>query len=268
MIKSSKLYLSKVKHVKGWFSTHDVALFEICLRLQASKKVEGSILEIGVFEGKSAILLGTHIGKQEELILCDTFGAVTDGLNQEENLRSYPNLSLSRFLENYSRFHLTAPRVFQCRSVELPALITNSNFRFIHIDGSHLYENVKFDLDFATRLLNKDHGFIVIDDFRAQHTFGVALAVWEMISQGEYIPILMTSSKIYLIHSDSKWTVEEFLASMTGIEYLYEYFGDKKFLRLLGATDANQYGSGRMIKQFLPPILVQLIQKCMKKAVE
>jgi hypothetical protein len=258
---SAKEYLSSVRHVNGWFSIHDVAMFQSCLQLQNGLGATGNILEIGVFEGKSAILLGLFLTGEEELHLCDTFGLDTNGLNKEENLRSYPGLSKDIFLQNYLRFNLTPPRIYQCKSSDLTEKISNIEFRIIHIDGSHIYENVKFDLQLATSLLNKEAGILVVDDFRAQHTFGVALALWELVSLGEFIPIALTASKIYLVHSSSKIFTEDIVDLLGEVPYMYEYLNGRKFIRTLGMTDVMQYQEENFLKTLIPPLLLNLLTR-------
>lgn len=56
--------------VPGWFSRTDQQLFEWFL---THPHASGDLLEMGVYVGKSAILLGQHLRPGESLTVCDLF---------------------------------------------------------------------------------------------------------------------------------------------------------------------------------------------------
>ena len=56
--KEAKQYLEKNRNIEGWFSIHDVIAFSSILTIQREILTPGSLLEIGVYQGKSAILVG------------------------------------------------------------------------------------------------------------------------------------------------------------------------------------------------------------------
>lgn len=51
-------YLRALDSIDGWLYPEDVLLFQEIDALQGLSKVTGDLLEIGVYHGKSAILLG------------------------------------------------------------------------------------------------------------------------------------------------------------------------------------------------------------------
>ncbi len=191
-------YLTELDGIPGWLYPEDVRLFRQLNEWQRQDGVTGDLLEIGAYQGKSAILLGYFLHEGERLVVCDLFEktARTNPNKAEINLW-YPDLTRAQFERNYLRFHNTLPRVVACSSTRLiRAGKLSRTFRFIHIDGSHLYTVVQQDLRTARRLI-RDDGIVAIDDYRSVHTPGVAAAAWEAIARGDLIPFCLTPQKIY-----------------------------------------------------------------------
>jgi hypothetical protein len=256
-------YLKRVRGVNGWFSQTDVEVFTILLELQAKFGTKGDILEIGTFEGKSSILLGSFLDDKQRLHICDTFDIPTEGLNEIENLQSYPGLTQERFIRNYRKFHSLGPIVYKCKSTDLGSKSFGSQFRFIHIDGSHLYENVKFDISLSVELLSEPTGILVLDDYRAYHSFGVALAVWELISKGNFVPVILTQNKIYLVQANSRVFNHEVAEELRSyeIDFVIEKLFDFEFYRVVGSTNGNLYRDKSIIREFIPPILLRMLRR-------
>ena len=192
-------YLKRVDEVEGWFPAGDRVAFSIFGELQEKNDVRGHLLEIGVFFGKSAILLGFLQRPDEEFVVCDLFeDPAHDELNQREMAASYHSRSLTRtgFEENYLKFHATLPQIEQRPSGELKADALPSPMRFIHVDGSHMYDHARSDLLLSRELLG-DNGVVVIDDYRTAHTPGVAAATWQAVINEGFIPLCVTHQKMY-----------------------------------------------------------------------
>lgn len=191
-------YLRALDSIDGWLYPDDVQLFQEIDALQRLSKVNGDLLEIGVYHGKSAILLGYFPRQDERLVLCDLFqspGQTRE--NQAEKQFWYPELTRETFEGNYLRFHHRLPSIVICPSTKLIQIgrLTRT-FRFIHIDGSHLYSIVRQDICTA-KLLLKDKGIVVFDDYRSIHTPGVAAAIWQEVFSGGLIPLCLTPQKMY-----------------------------------------------------------------------
>lgn len=256
-------YLKKTKEIQGWLSFHDVTAIHMLLSLQNELMIKGDILEIGVYQGKSAILLGHFIDDDTKLYVCDVFEDVPEGLNGSEISRSYQIVSLNQFKSNFLLYHKVLPEICNGSSLELPQLLGSNTFRFIHIDGSHLYEIFSKDLAFSTEHLIHRGGVIAIDDFRASHTFGVALETWNLIHDGVYLPIISTSAKIYLCHNSFEFNLDEIeiRLSEVGIPFVRESLFGRQYVRTLGADDENQYVRFKRIKKLFPPIVIPYLQK-------
>ena len=84
--------------VPGWFTDADAALFRAVDAAQRSTGVFGDLLEIGVFQGKCAILLGYLLRPDEELVAWDLFAGEPSG--DEADAAVYRGLSQSIFEDN------------------------------------------------------------------------------------------------------------------------------------------------------------------------
>jgi hypothetical protein len=175
----------------------DVLLFEFILGCQLRDGIPGDVLEIGAYEGKSAILLGYGLRDQDALVVCDLFGLdPTDFEVPTEGMKDYTGLTVDRFYQNYDQFHPRRPQVEVCPSWQLSERIEGRRFRFIHIDGGHAYECVQADIRIAIDHAGED-AVIVLDDYRSPHTPGVAAAVWEATVGGLLYPFGITATKLY-----------------------------------------------------------------------
>lgn len=175
----------------------DFLIFDRILQTQNADNVRGDLLEIGALFGKSAIVLGRHAKPSEKVIVCDIFDAA-DGNpdNIEENSQSYSGLNRAKFEKNYSRWVDQSPEVIAGLSQHIVNRIESQSLRFAHIDGSHLYDVVRTDIANVRNLMNQD-GVVVMDDFRALHTPGVAAAVWDAVSNQGLTPICISEQKFY-----------------------------------------------------------------------
>jgi Methyltransferase domain len=192
-------YLTRSNEVEGWFPEGDRIAFSVFGRLQADNAIRGHLMEIGAFFGKSAIALGYMKRPDETLVVCDLFeDPAEDALNQRENTVSYHSRSLTRagFEENYLRFHPALPQIEQRPSNELDPATLPTPMRFVHIDGSHVYEHVWADLLLSREVLG-DNGIVVIDDYRTAHTPGVAAATWRAVINEGFRPLCVTNQKMY-----------------------------------------------------------------------
>ncbi|MFC6884338.1 MULTISPECIES: class I SAM-dependent methyltransferase [Actinomadura] len=186
-----------IDEVPGWFPRVDQRLFGWLLDRQEELDVRGDLLEMGCYLGKSAVLIGRYLRGDETFTVCDLFDSpAPDGANQAEMSTSYGNLTRAAFERNYRAFHERLPTIVQAPTSEVPARVENGSCRFVHIDASHLYEHVVGDISAARAALRED-GVVVCDDYRSEHTPGVAAAVWAAVESGELRPICVTTQKLY-----------------------------------------------------------------------
>ena len=193
----------------GWFYAKDQALFTWLLDRQERRESPGDLLELGCYLGKSAILIGGHVRPGETFTVCDLFGSEpSDAANQTENTWSYATLTRRAFEGNYLAFHGELPTIVQAATDRIGHHVAPGSCRFAHIDASHLWEHVKGDLE-AARLLLRPDGLVVCDDYRSEHTPGVAAAVWTAVANGGLRPICITGNKFYGTWGDPRPVQEE-----------------------------------------------------------
>lgn len=205
---------AELDDVPGWFPPLDQLLFTWFLERQEKGGLRGDLVELGVYMGRSAILLGRHRQDGEEFTVCDLFGGeAPDGPNQAETAKSYSSLTRQAFERNYLSFHDTLPRVLEAPSSVISAEVNPGTCRFVHIDASHLYEHVRDDIGAARDLLLPE-GVVVLDDFRSEHTPGVSVATWEAVLNRGLRPICLSTQKLYGTWGDPEPVQEELLVML------------------------------------------------------
>jgi hypothetical protein len=189
--------------IKGWFYASDRRMFAWLLARQDELGETGNLIELGCYLGKSAVLIGGHVRPDETFTVLDLFESdAPDEENAGEMQRSYSTLTQAAFESNYLRFHPELPTVVKAPSSAIVEHVPDASCRFIHVDASHLYEHVAIDIDSARKLLKPD-GVVVFDDYRGEHTPGVACAVWEAVLSKGMQPICVTESKLYATWGDA-----------------------------------------------------------------
>lgn len=187
-------YIFAGRHtVAGWFAQKDAQIFDAIDVAQQNAGISGDLLEIGCYQGCSAIMLGYMRRDHERMVICDLFDGPTASAEDEaERSRYYdPNFARHTFEANYLRFHTELPEIFAEPSTHLVYAHLGRTFRFIHIDGSHAYEHVRNDLLLAKELLIPG-GVVVFDDLLSPHTPGVTAAVWEGVANDQLVPMYQT----------------------------------------------------------------------------
>jgi Methyltransferase domain len=192
--------ITSYSDIDGWFVWDDRTLFDALLAAQTEP---GDLVELGAYLGRSAVIIGDHWRDGERFVVIDLFGAeVDDVMNQRENQGSYPTLTRTNFEANYLALHDRLPEVVQGLSTEVVEHVPPGSARFIHVDASHLYDQVAKDIVAIRGLLRPD-GVVVFDDFRAMHTPGVAAAVWGAVVTQGLVPFALTERKLYATWGDS-----------------------------------------------------------------
>jgi hypothetical protein len=230
-------WFDAVKEISGWFYREDAKLFAGIQEIQADSGISGDLLEIGVYHGKSAAFLGFLRRPGERFIVCDLFGSPAGTPeNQAEKDAWYPDLTREAFERTYQRFHRDLPDILACASNRMPRSGKLArNFRFVHIDGSHLYRMVRQDIHRSSELL-KAGGVMAIDDYRSAHTPGVAAAAWEAVFERRLAPICVTPQKMYVTagaHSRFPWLkrLMEWAEAQQDLKMAVESIRSRRMLR-------------------------------------
>ncbi|MGV9292259.1 class I SAM-dependent methyltransferase [Streptomyces sp. NPDC003719] len=205
---------AELNDVPGWFWPLDQVLFSWFLERQEAAGTRGDLLELGAYLGRSAILLGHRLRDGEKLTVCDLFEAdAPDEANRAESAKSYATLTRQAFERNYLSFHDTLPEIVQAPSSAITGKVPPATCRFAHIDASHLYEHVHGDIG-AVRDLLLPEGIVVLDDYRSEHTPGVAVATWEAVLNRGLRPVCLSTQKLYGTWGDPEPMQEQLLAAL------------------------------------------------------
>lgn len=195
---SRPIDLERLREVPGWFAALDQALFGWCLDWQSSQGISGDLVELGVYQGKSAILLGSYLRDEETLVACDLFGRPASDTDIGPGASQFYRDRLCRqdFETNYRRFFDALPHIVEGPSSTILSHVERGSSRFVHIDAAHRFSNVLQDVASARTMLCED-GIVVLDDYRTAHTPGVAAAVWESVLHGHLVPLCASEAKFY-----------------------------------------------------------------------
>ena len=133
-------------------------------------------LEIGSFEGRSAVFMG-EMNNVEEITCVDTF----EGNDEHKDINFdivYKNFSenLKKLNKSYNLIQDTSHNFFKKN---------NKTFNVIYIDGSHFYDDVKKDFINSMNCLDEE-GIMIFDDFfwfyykkKEQNPIGAILECYE-----------------------------------------------------------------------------------------
>jgi hypothetical protein len=164
---------------------------------QGAAGITGSIMEIGVFYGRSFALMAKFLDPSKEVaIACDLFDI--DGITNDDSLQ----LRSFKSLLKHERIHESSVRIIKGDSSKLkPKELLNmaGPIRFLSIDGSHEEHHVSGDAELALRILSGD-GFIFFDDFFNHQYPGVTMAIMRILEtwKSEVAPFLITKNKLFV----------------------------------------------------------------------
>jgi glycosyltransferase involved in cell wall biosynthesis/predicted O-methyltransferase YrrM len=190
MILTSAL-LNKVKQIEGWLDDQEADLLmstaiKACIDLPASQ----AIVEIGSYQGKSTVLLGTVVKNyfpQGRVYAIDPHEGVVGAADQ--GLQSTPP-TLVRFRQNIEAAGLSA--VVETIKEFSFNVQWNKPISLLFIDGLHDYPNVARDFWHFVDWV-KQGGYIAFHDY-ADYYPGVQAFVNEILAGGAYRKVQLANS--------------------------------------------------------------------------
>jgi hypothetical protein len=242
---------SDVAEIVGAFWAPDLELFR--LLLDATWHLGGDLAELGVLYGRSAVLIGDYLQPGETFTVVDLFGtAASDAANDKETGQWYPGLTQAAFEHNYLTLHQRLPKIVVGHSGEIANHAAHGAHRFVHIDASHLYEHVAADLR-AAKLLLKPPGIVVLDDFRAEHTPGVAAAGWQAVTETGLSVFALSPQKLYATWGDPQPWRDTVRMWVNGSGYRYESqtINGQEIIRVQG----TKIGGPHPVKRYVPEVM-------------
>jgi hypothetical protein len=180
--------------LEGWFFSPDqLAFFELCA-LQDRAQISGDLCEVGVFKGKSLVLLSLLKRDTERLLGFDLF--VEDHLEAtKQNLLAFnaeKNVDLYQGLTSDISLDILDERI-------------NNPLRFLHIDAGHEYHEVLEQLAIFTPYLD-DHAIIAMDDYQDREFPGIEAAVLDFAEQDRprrFVPFFAGGNKMFLCNTST-----------------------------------------------------------------
>lgn len=157
--------MTEYQFTQDWFKWAPEVWTQLIPMLPERKQSGRDFLEIGSFEGRSAVWIMEHMMQEDDYLTCvDTWeggeehgdqnmSAVWDRFchNVEVARERFPNRHYTA-VQNYSHIHLAK------------AISEDAQYDFIYIDGSHKAPDVLTDACMAWPLL-KPKGLMVFDDY-------------------------------------------------------------------------------------------------------
>ena len=191
------LLFEKLPKVKGYLDTLDAYIFSGLSNVHATNQSPGSVVEIGVFFGRSLFFL-KELYPNNDILGIDLYdiGASNEHKAQIEQILEYNQ----RF-----GFGIDQDSLLPADSTQLSAEDIKSRIgevKLFHIDGGHELNHVINDADLAVDVLSND-GVIVFDD-----SFNPA---WPDVTSGivhflnkrpEFQTICISDKKLYVCKSD------------------------------------------------------------------
>ncbi len=176
--------------IDGWLFKADTLCLWYIDAVQKAHDVRGDSCEIGVYHGKSLLLMA-NLRRLDETIYGFDFFAEGNEPIVREVLKSYAFFTDRVTLVAGNTQDLEAEDLKQSISVPL---------RLLHIDGGHTYSECMHDL-LTFRLFLGQDGVIAVDDYFDREYPGVSSAVTAYCCSREgraFRPFLMGQNKIYL----------------------------------------------------------------------
>jgi len=268
----------KLEDVRGWLAPADQMLFAWLLDRQNRVEQPGDLVELGVYQGRSAIHIASFRKPDEQMVVCDLFDfARTESSILPGARREYATLTQQTFERNFLAFHDELPAIVRGLSETIVDHVAAGSCRFVHVDASHMYEHVRRDMLSARSLLRPD-GIVVFDDYRTEHCPGTAAAVWEAMATDGLKAVCVSANKFYGTWGDPKAVQDELIEYVpTSADYrcdIQQVMGQRlirvarippKSARAVlakgGSIDARRRRWRAVAVAVLPPFVVSAVRK-------
>lgn len=190
--------------IDGWFFPLDHFAFIESYNLHCARSVAGSIVEVGVWHGKSLTLLSLLRNSSEEIFGFDLY---------KDNHEEITSQNVSQFGDDED-ISLVRGLTSDLTDSQLESLLTRP-IRFLHIDAGHEYHEVLEQLYIFSPFLC-DEAIIAMDDFQDREFPGVSAAVLdfaEVDRPRRFVPFMAGGNKMYLCSPSQAAKNQEFFVS-------------------------------------------------------
>jgi len=188
-----KSFKETYKEIREFTRLDEFKLFELWKLVEQVKKIEGDVIEIGVWRGGSGCLIGRKCQLEKipaTVYFCDTFEGVVKAGDKDDFYVGNEHADTSiEIVENVIK-KISLDNVKILKGVfpdDTGKTLTNSHFRFCHIDVD-TYQSGKDILDWIWDKISI-HGMIIWDDYGDFVSGGITKLVEEVMTKKDRIII-------------------------------------------------------------------------------
>ncbi len=187
-------YIRAMGQIDGWLSQAEARCFVALDAAQKAMDIRGDLVEIGVWQGRGAILFH-HLLRADECVHAVDIFDLRD--------RDHPYFNDPVILRaNVERFGC-GPRLKTVRmdtsreGHRLLEIVPPESVRIAHIDGGHDYEVVRRDIEVTRRMIGPGAALVFDDFFNRRHP-GTTQAIMEfLLSTPRIAPFMITGKKLW-----------------------------------------------------------------------
>jgi hypothetical protein len=216
----------RMKSVKGYLDPVDALMISTILAAQSKAKLSGSVAEIGVYFGRSFLLMAGLLQPGERAFAADLFDIGQHPSHESRQLRS--------FLASGKKLGIAIDRnlVHAGSSRELSGHDITSKagtVRFFNIDGGHLLDDIECDAALAKQTI-ADYGVLCFDDFCNPEWPEVSLGVFDFLrANPQFAPFALSQKKIFICKNGY-------------VEHYKSVIGDAPVLRKISRLEVDLLG--------------------------
>lgn len=216
--------------IGGWLSSDEATIFCVVDEMQKMQGVEGWLAELGVWQGRGALLMHFLRRPGEALYAIDIF----DLRNEAHSHFNDPEIFLGNCRRLGADKDTTMVKVDTAATPEvLNTALPPGGCRLFHIDGGHEYASVKHDMLFAASVLS-DGGVLSCDDVFSNKFPGVTQALIEMLLKNPQLaPFAISQKKVWITtRSHAKIYNAHLAKRFEGVKFRQSKFMDSSTLIL------------------------------------
>lgn len=190
-------YKQDFSDVGGFFMPLAMATWDFLFSAQEALNIEGGMLEIGVFQGKSGLLSCLYMSPEEPAFFLD--------------LHEVPQARERLATAKPDNIHfLKMNSVDALRDESLSRM--RGSLRWVHIDGEHTGYATRADLDTAAYLLSAQ-GIICVDDFFSFKYPQLTAVVYQFLLENPFTfkMFLASGNKCYICRSSAVQAYDDFI---------------------------------------------------------
>lgn len=215
-----------LSNIEGWFIAEDTVFFLLHTLALYDPNGLQSVVEIGVYQGKSLISMLDSVPASIPVVALDLF----EGLQEfnYDHAGSGSAVAVQKNLEEYYESHprkrgqvvLKAGDSTKMSATDVLASTNSKLVSFFSVDGCHTVKCTLSDLRLAYSVL-ANPGIIMVDDYFNRAWPGVSLAVGVFLEENkkELAGILYGENKFYIVrHSDLSFWKTKIIAHFEPIE--------------------------------------------------